>query len=139
MRRARGINPNRMFELTGWIDLELISPEGKGDWDDVTGKFIPAPEIDPVIIKANVQPFKASQTFMLPEAERTKEWVNVWSPNEIKKMREGPDGWDADKFVYEDNIYKVMAVRKYKMGVLDHYHAQAAKVSSTARGVNIDG
>lgn len=136
---ARGISNNRMFTLTGYIDLEIIRPSGKGEYDDDSGKFIPAENEEAPIIRANVQPFKASQTFMMTDTERTKEWLNVWSPDPIRKMKEGVGGWDADKFIYDGQTFKVMNVRKYKMGVLDHYHAQACLDSPTPIGVDVYG
>lgn len=133
---ARGIN--RLFTLTNYITLPIYRATGKGDFDDLTGKYIPS-TIEQIAIEANIQPFKASQVFMLPEAERTKEWLNIWSVDEIRKAEEGTNGHDADTFEYFGKPYRVMNVRPWKMGVLDHYHAQAALDSPTPRGKDLNG
>jgi len=113
--------------------LTLQRRNTAGDYSDVTGKWedsVPTP----IEIKCNIQPFKASQTLMLPEADRTKEWLNVWSTSPIQKANEGVGGNDADTFAYEGNTYKVMAVSAWKVGVLNHYHAKASMVGKTPLG-----
>lgn len=128
---ARGIS--RLFSLTKYVDLVITRSIGKGDYSDVTGKYVEA-QTKEVEIKANIQPMKASQTLLLPESDRTKEWLNVWSQSEIRKMQEGDGGWDADTFIYNKKKYKVMGVSTYQMGVLDHYQAKACLDSPTPRG-----
>lgn len=133
---ARGIN--KMFTLTRKVTLNINRASGAGDYSDTTGSWIPASPTT-VPIEANVQPFKPSQTLMLAESERTREWLNIWSQTEIKKMVEGAGGNDADTFTYNNKFYKVMTVQTYKMGVLDHYKATAALDSPTPIGVDLNG
>lgn len=122
----------RLFRLTKYVDLVITRASGKAAISDTTGLPTPATTA-PVTIQANIQPFKLSQTKMLEAAERTKEWINVYSEDEIRKMKEGAGGWDADRFTYNDKKYKVMEVENYRMGVLNHYHARAALDSPTPR------
>lgn len=133
---ARGIN--RLFTLTNYVSLPVNRAISKGEYDDETGKFVPA-NYQHVIVQANIQPFKASQIFMMTDTERTKEWINIWSTDELRKSEEGYGGHDADTFTYFGKPYKIMNVRMYKMGVLEHYHAQAALDSPTPRGTNLNG
>lgn len=119
----------KFFSLTGHINLEVRRSLGGGDYND-DGIWVPSQK-KIVTIRANVQPFNTSQTLLLPEADRTKEWIHVRSPDQIIKMEEGENGTEADVFIYFGKVYKVMALRVYRMGVLDHYHAHAALDSPT--------
>lgn len=107
-----------------------------GDYSDTTGLWVPSTTPSDVVIKCNVQPFKFSQTMMLPEADRTKDWINIWSKSEIRKMAEGEDGWDADTFSWHGSNYKVMQVKIWD-GY--HYHAQACAIGKTPVGSDMNG
>lgn len=85
-----------------------------------------------VVIEANVQPFQYKDIIQLTEADRTKEWIKIYSKDEIRTAKEGDSGWDADIVLYDGFEYKVMRVRRYSMGVLDHYHAMAARTPISA-------
>lgn len=124
---------NKFFSLTKWVDVVLTRSTGVGDYSATTGKFIPAAKTQVTII-ANVQPMKFSHVMMMDSAQRTKEWLNIWSESEIKKMQEGSGGWESDTFIWNGKRFKVMDVQQYKMGVLDHYHAKAALDSPTPAG-----
>jgi len=121
---------SKFFSLTGKVKLQIRRSQGGGEHSDITGLWEPSPK-KIVEIEANVQPFKFSQTMLLSEADRTKEWLNVWSENEIKKAEDGDSGIEADVFIYRNKVYKVMDVKVWTMGVLDHYHAHAALDSPT--------
>ena len=122
---------NKFFSLTKKVEL-ILTRRGAGEYSDTTGKHIPATPTE-VTIEANVQPMKFSHVMMMDSAQRTKEWLNIWSVFEIKKMKEGTGGWDSDTFMWEGKKFKVMDVQYYRMGVLDHYHAKAALDSPTPR------
>ena len=128
---SRGIT--KMFTLTRKITLNINRTSGSGSYSDTNGSWVPA-STTVISVEVNVQPFRASQTLLLPESERTREWVNIWSQSEIKKMKEGSGGNDADTFTYNNKFYKVMSVEYYRMGVLDHYKATAALDSPTPGG-----
>ena len=124
---------NRQFTLTNYTKLDLYRSVGSGDYSDATGEWVPSPR-SKLKIEANVQPMKHSQTLQMQEAERTKEWINIRSKDEIRKAAEGSDGNDADVIIYCGKQFKVMGVCVYRMGVLDHYHAIAAFDGKTAIG-----
>lgn len=122
----------RLFLLTKYVDLDIIRSNGQAEYSDTTGLPVPVGTTT-VTIKANVQPFKDSQTMMLDAAERTREWLMVYSESEVRKLKEGEDGWDADTFIWEGRLYEVMQVQCYKMGILNHWEAKAALASPTPR------
>lgn len=125
-----------MLKITGklvkYVDLVLNRANGVSGVSPTTGKVVPAVRTPQPPIKANIQPLKYSQIMMMSDADRTREWKRVFSTSEIRKAEEKK--WDADTFEYEGNTYKVMAVRSYKMGTLEHYEAKAALDSPTPRG-----
>ena len=86
---------------------------------------------DVVEIKANIQPMRDQEIMLLPESDRSREWINIYSPDEIRTEKQGADGWAADEFEWGGDMYKVMRVRHYQMGVLDHYEAKAARQEIT--------
>lgn len=96
-----------------------------GDWVEGTVSDVP--------IEANVQPVKPHELMQFPESERSKEWLKIYSADEIRSQVEGTGGWDADEFVWESMedgksyTFKVMKVYRFKMGVLDHWKGWAAR------------
>jgi hypothetical protein len=126
------INMPRLFRLTKKISLDIIRSTGKGTYSDTTGLPIPASTIV-VPTDVNIHPYTFAETRQLEASERTKEWIHVFSESELRKEKEGAGGWDADRFTYLGKKYKVMRVESYHMGILDHYHAEAALDSPTPR------
>lgn len=102
----------------------------------VNGEWVEGTTTD-VVIQANVQPLRDHELMQLPESERSKEWLKIYSADEIRSQVEGTGGWDADEFQFdsmEDGklyTFKVMKVRRYKMGILNHHRGLAARISIT--------
>lgn len=86
-----------------------------------------------VSVVCNVQPIlKSSDTILLPEADRSKAVLKVYtSGSELKALKEGGAGWAADRFVWQGDTYEVMKVINYQMGVLNHYKALCQRVELT--------
>lgn len=86
-----------------------------------------------VKIRANVQPVtSATDTLLIPEGDRTKAAVKVYTRGEpLLMLREGEDGNAADRFYWEGDLYEVMKVIHYKMGVLNHYKAICVRAELT--------
>jgi len=88
-------------------------------------------------IQGNVQPLKDYELMQLPESERTRDWQKVYTAEEMRSEVEGDGGWGADTFLWESMedgktyTYRVMKVRRYKMGILDHWRAFCARESLT--------
>lgn len=113
------------FLLTKKIPL-VIYREALGEW--VNGDWVEGAETE-VDIEVNIQPIKDHELMMFPESERTNKWYKLYSADEIRTVKEGANG--SDEFIYEGDRYRVMKVRSYKMGILNHYRAVAARVSLT--------
>lgn len=116
------------FRLTGSTSLTI---KRRGKEVLVKGRpVLPPPET--LQITANVQPLKFIELQQFSEPDRTKEWIKIFSVEEIRTMREGSDGWLADIVLWNGDEYEVMRVKNYVMGVLDHYSAYAARTPISA-------
>lgn len=98
----------------------------------VNGRAVPGTS-QVVQVVCNVQPvLKTSDTLMLPEADRSKACLKVYTNGDaLKSLKEGGSGWAADRFIWDGDLYEVMKVIPYKMGVLDHYKAVCMRVELT--------
>lgn len=78
---------------------------------------------------ANVQPMKFNELMLLPESDRTKEWIVLYlTPDQdIRTAKEGSDGYPADEVVWQSQSFKVMKIQKWGMGVLEHIKVLAAR------------
>lgn len=95
----------------------------------VNGRLVPGTSTL-VDVVANVQPvLKSTDTMLLPEVDRSKAVLKVYTKGDaLRQLKEGPNGWSADRFTWDGDIYEVMKVIDYKMGVLNHYKALCARV-----------
>lgn len=98
----------------------------------VNGRPVPG-STSLVNVACNVQPvLKASDTILLPEADRSKACLKLYSKgDEIRELKEGPNGHDADRFFWQGDLYEVMKVINYAMGILNHYKAICMRVELT--------
>jgi hypothetical protein len=96
----------------------------------VEGDWVEGAEVT-VDILANVQPLRDYEYMIMPEADRTKQWVWVFSSSEMRTLKEGSGGWAADEFIWNDERYRVMKTQRYQMSVRDHWEAKAARIPLT--------
>lgn len=119
------------FQLTHKVPVNIRRRGGEGDY--VGGVWVPA-TYTVVVVEANVQPLQFKELMLLTESERTKEWIKLYSAEQLRTGNEGVDGWEADVVEWEGNLYRVMKSRHYVMGILDHYHVMAAREPRSAQG-----
>lgn len=79
-----------------------------------------------VTIMANVHPFSDYQVMMLPESDRTKSWMWLFTSDMVRSKREGSFG--PDRFYWDGDLYEIMATQKFSMSVSDHFEAKCARV-----------
>lgn len=120
------------FTLTHSLSLE-VRRKGMGYYDN-DGFWVTSPDTV-IAVEANVQPMSDTDLMLLPESERTKEWIKIYSAEQVREAKEGPSGWEADFVVWEGDVYRVMKSRHYVMGILDHWRAMAAREPLSAQGV----
>lgn len=83
----------------------------------VRGRWVDSSE--EIEIDANVQPMKGFELMSLPEADRTKESIKVYSVERLRTVEE-VDQTHADIIVWEGKRYRAIRTMTYSMSVLDH-------------------
>lgn len=126
-RQPRGSIPT--FQLTRKRPVKVI--RYIGEW--VKGRYVVQDIPQDITIQANVQPLRFQEILQLPESDRTKEWLKIYTADTLITAEESDiDGHEADRIEWEGNIYKVMSQRHFRMGVLDHDHALAVRIPRSA-------
>lgn len=80
--------------------------------------------------EVNVQPLKYHEIMQMPESDRTKEWIVLYSAEEMNTSQEPVK--EADVVLWQGKEFKIMKVRHWQMGVLDHWEAHAARTPESA-------
>jgi len=113
------------------IPLTIIRP-AQGEW--VRGRWVRGSRANAaeIAIEVSIQPLRGHELQLMPEAERSREWYKVYSSFEMRSLKEGVGGWPADEFEYEGKRFRITRTHTYKMGVLNHTKAWAARVPLTA-------
>ena len=94
--------------LVGSVPLDVIR---RSSPSYVNGRLVEGSS-STVRIKANVQPvLKSTDTLLIPEADRSKAVLKVYTNGaELRQLKEGPNGWAADRFLWKGDLYEVMKV-----------------------------
>lgn len=116
--------------MLGEISLAITRNSDAGSWVD--GYFVPDElDEDPIPIRACVQPLTPREIMVLPEADRDRHWLKVYTTTELFTRREL---LKEDTFVHQGRTYSIMkeAVQLYPGMTLSHrlYHAAADNPNS---------
>ena len=106
---------------------DIDNPES-GEWVD--GEFIPSNKTE-VTIYANIQPsFGSYLTRLLPEGDREKEGIIIFSNDWVYTARSGTNQLEADLILYRGAQWKVLASRPFgNFG--EHCEAVAVKLEDS--------
>lgn len=117
------------FLLTHKIPLTIYR-RSTGSYVD--GDWIEGSTVE-VATQVNIQPLKGYEILQLPESERTRVWWKIYSADALRTEKEGPDGWDADEFIWKNDRYKIMKLDDWQnaMGILEHCKAYATRIELT--------
>lgn len=116
------------FSLTNKTKITLFR-RGK---DKVEfGRPVKGDEVE-LEVWGNVQPLRFRDLQQLPESDRAKEWIKIYSVDPIYAATQGADGHQADEVLWDNYRWRVMKSHKYQMGVLDHSVAYAARLEVSA-------
>lgn len=120
------------FQLTNVVDIVVkryITTMVKGRPQET--EILPNPTIE-----GNVQPVKFQELMQMAEADRTREWIKIYTTDHLVTAEESQQtGNAADKVVWEGHLYKVMKEKHYGMGVLDHRMVYCAREPLSAKGL----
>lgn len=125
------------FLLTGKVPITIYRTIGsggyvRGEWKD--------PEAEEIEREVNIQPLRYKEVMLLQDSQRTRQWWQLYCAEDLRADQESGidpvtgeeiEGWQADEFYWQGYRYKIMKVKNYSMGVLDHYSAQAVRVEIT--------
>ena len=109
----------------------VVSRSDQGTFEN--GRYTPATPKQ-IIVEANVQPTtKWNDRIILEPGDRSRPMLKVYSVCPLRMVKEGPNGWAADTFVWQEDgqTYEIKAVHPYQMGVMDHYKCIAVRVERT--------
>lgn len=112
------------FSLVNKIPLTILrhSPGSfvKGDWVEGAEQQ--------VTIMGNYHPFSDYQVVRMPEADRTKSWMWLFTTDLIRSKKEGAEGYGADRVYLDGDLYEVTATQKFSMGIRDHFEGKLVRV-----------
>lgn len=94
-----------------------------GDWVEGTQTSVD--------ILANVHPFTDYQVSLMPESDRSKDWVWLFTSSLVQQKKEGSNGNGADRFMWLGDMYEVMKTQRYVMQVQDHVEAKCVRIEIT--------
>lgn len=125
---------NPPFLLTGSTCLTIRRKtsgtyNADGDYSEGT--------VSTLSICANVQPnLTRNEMMLLPEGERSKQTLKLYTATPLRMRREGTSGHDADEFDWTDasgdiGTYQVMKTISYQMQILDHCKALCVRKELT--------
>lgn len=117
----------RLFLSTG---SRTITVRQRAAGSIVRGKWQEGAETV-VEIVANVQPTKPHEMLVLPEADRSKASIKVHSQSPLRTLLEGTGGHSADIIEWDGELWEVASVKRWQMGILDHYRAIAVRLERT--------
>ena len=117
-----------MSNVLGNLKTETVQVEfssGEGSWNK--GEFQPPTKLTRDVV-ASVQPMNASDIFKLPEGERTKEWLKMYTEDRIFESQEDRNQ-QADVVIRDGKRFKVKGVANYNIGTsLPHYKVMLCKM-----------
>jgi hypothetical protein len=117
------------FLLTKKIPLTVYRTSAQGTYVD--GEWVEGSAVE-VIRDVNIQPLKDEELLLLPEADRSREWYKLYCAEDLIADKPGTAGTIADEFIWNGDRYRVMKVKQYGMGILNHFRAMAARLEVSA-------
>lgn len=103
------------FQLTGKVNITVLRSM-PGQWVD--GYWEEGGTIEAIVV-GNIQPLKGSELLALPESDRTKESIKVYTVETLRTVEEVGQT-EADIVVWNGKKFQATKTMTYQMGVLDH-------------------
>lgn len=116
------------FQLTKTVDVTILRAAVAGEYNE-DGYYIEG-LAEEIIVKANVQPLRGHELLSVPEADRTRNWIRLYTEDNIYVVDE-KTGFVSDTVIWNGQKYKVVRTETYVMGTLDHTKAIAYRLPLT--------
>lgn len=114
------------FILTKKLPITILR-KTEGEW--IKGRWVEG-RAEEIEIEANVQPMRGHELVVLPEADRTKDSIKVYSVERLRTVEEVKQE-EADIVVWEGKHYRAVKTMTYKMGVLNHTKTVCVRYPTT--------
>lgn len=119
-----GLSPPLLLPLTGIVSVTVLRSSGgafvKGVWV--------ANDYAPLTIEANIQPvLKGTDTLLVPEGDRSKEIIKIYTTTPLTARVEGASSKQGDIVEWDGKQFEVMKTIEYKMGILNHQKSIAVR------------
>jgi hypothetical protein len=108
--------------------LESIMVKRYSGGEYVNGKWCIG-DFDQFEISANVQPFPDEQVLQLPEGERNKEHIRVFSEHKLNSVTEGDNPIAADRLCWDGKEFEVQKVQFWNQ-IITHYEIVAVRIEA---------
>jgi hypothetical protein len=80
-------------------------------------------------LDVNVQPVKPSEMLSLPEGQRTKETIKIFSDEALRSVEQvGSEA--ADRITYNDKVYEVFSTKNWQFSRIAHWMSLAQRVNT---------
>lgn len=87
-------------------------------------------------IKVNVQPVKPTEMLLLPEAQRTRETIKIFSTDALRPV-EQTESKSADRITYNNVVYEVVSTKDWSLSALPHYVSLVQRINTNEAGRQI--
>lgn len=114
------------FILTKKLPITILR-KTEGEW--IKGRWVEG-RTEEIEIEANVQQMRGHELVVLPEADRTKDSIKVYSVERLRTVEEVKQE-EADIVVWEGKHYRAVKTMTYKMGVLNHTKTVCVRYPTT--------
>ena len=122
------ISPPLLLPLNGQVSITVTRKVG-GEY--VNGAWV-KPSPTNLTIIANIQPItKSTEVALLPEGDRSKEVIKLYTTSQLFQRREGSSPIEGDLISWDGKSFEVLKVVRYQMGVLDHFRAVCVRKEIT--------
>ena len=122
--RLANTTPSFLLTHKTHIQIERTAP---GAW--VKGRWVEG-LVTLINIEANVQPMRGHELLVLPEVDRTKDSIKVYSVEHIDTVEDVKQE-QADVVIWNGKRYKAIKSVQYQMGILNHTKTICVRLPET--------
>lgn len=119
-----------LFALVGYKPFQVFRP-ASGYRDGNTGDWVEDTQPTEFTINASEQPMPGTEKEFLPAAVRSRDSRKIMTRDLLRSVQEYNSA-KADKIVIDGFEFEVHTVKRYQMGVVDHYEYAVVRTEQSA-------